>query len=75
MNFIVVDVLAAIERQRPELADWCRDKRLELVDQDKLGALRWIVFELDARNKVIASSALGISLEDFAPLKRVLQAI
>ena len=41
MNFIIDDALTAIERERPELAGWCEDKRHELPDQGKLEALRW----------------------------------
>ena len=30
MNFIIDDVLRAIELERPELASWCDDKRHSL---------------------------------------------
>lgn len=75
MNFIIDDALTAIERERPELAGWCEDKRHELPDQGKLEALRWVVFSLDARNRAIAAKALGIALDDLPALGRVLQVI
>lgn len=75
MNFIIDQVLSSIERERPDLAEWCEDKRHEMPDAGKLDALRWVVFGLDAKNRAIAAQALGIGLDDFEPLKRVLQAI
>ena len=67
MNFIIDDALTAIERERPELAGWCEDKRHELPDQGKLEALRWVVFSLDERNRAIAAKALGIALMTCPP--------
>lgn len=75
MNFIIDHVLSSIERERPDLAEWCEDKRHEMPDAGKLDALRWVVFGLDAKNRSIAAQALGIRLDDFEPLKRVFQAI
>ncbi|EBH4029495.1 hypothetical protein CXH73_24490 [Salmonella enterica] len=75
MNFITDLVLDAIEKERPELADWCEDKRHELPDSGKLEALRWVVFQLDAENQQIAAHALGIAFADLAPLARVLQVV
>ncbi len=72
---ILDDVLPAIERERPELAQWCEDKRHELPDQGKLEALRWVVFGLDTRNRAIAAAALGIALDDLPALGRVLQVV
>ncbi len=75
MNFIIDNVLSAIEKERPELARWAESKRDELPDTGKLDALRWVVFDLDARNKTIAAKTLGIAEADLEPLKRVLQVI
>lgn len=75
MNFIIDQVLSAIEQERPELAAWCKAKRHEMPEGGKLDALRWVVFGLDSDNRIIAARALGIRLSDFEPLKRVLQAI
>ena len=75
MNFIIDDVLRAIELERAELASWCDDKRHSLGDSGKLEALRWVVFDLDAKNKVIASRVLGIQLADLDALRRVFQVI
>ena len=72
---IIEDVWTAIERERPELAQWCEDKRHELPDQGKLEALRWVVFGLDTRNRAIAAAALGIALDDLPALGRVLQVV
>ena len=44
-------------------------------DSGKLEALRWVVFDLDAKNKVIASRVLGIQLADLDALRRVFQVI
>ena len=74
MNFITDLVLDAIEKDRPEMADWCEDKRHELPDNGKLEALRWVV-SLDTPNKEIASRALGIQYSDLEPLERILQVI
>lgn len=74
MNFIIDRVLDAIEGERPEMADWCEDKRHELPDSGKLEALRWVV-QLDEQNQQIAARALGIDFADLAPLQRVLQVI
>lgn len=75
MNFITDLVLDAIEKDRPEMADWCEDKRHELPDSGKLEALRWIVNQLDAQNQRIACRALGIQYNDLEPLQRILQVI
>ena len=75
MNFIIDDVLNAIEKERRSLASWAQDKRHSLADTDKLGALRWLAFDLDAQNNRIAAKTLGIAEADLEPLKRVLQAI
>ena len=75
MNFITDLVLDAIEKDRPEMADWCEDKRHELPDSGKLEALRWVVCSLDEENQQIAARALGIDFADLAPLQRVLQVI
>ncbi|HHR4362622.1 TPA: hypothetical protein ACS52O_004752 [Salmonella enterica] len=74
MNFITDLVLDAIEGERPEMADWCEDKRHELPDNGKLEALRWVV-SLDTPNKKIAARALGIQYSDLEPLERILQVI
>lgn len=74
MNFITERVLDAIAAERPDMADWCEDKRHELPDNGKLEALRWVV-SLDTPNKKIAARALGIDFADLAPLQRVLQVI
>lgn len=37
--------------------------------------LRWVCFDLDARNLKIACRTLGIAESDIEPLKRVLQVI
>lgn len=74
MNFIIEHVLDAIEGERPEMADWCEDKRHELPDNGKLEALRWVV-SLDTPNKKIAARALGIQYSDLEPLERILQVI
>ena len=75
MNFIIEDALTAIEKERPELAGWCEDKRHELADQGKLEALRWLVFNLDQKNRAIAAKALGIALDDFPAVGRELQVL
>lgn len=74
MNFITERVLDAIAAERPEMADWCEDKRHELPDSGKLEALRWVV-QLDEQNQQIAARALGIAFADLAPLERVLQVV
>lgn len=75
MNFITDDVLRAIESERPELASWAEDKRHSLADAGKLEALRWVVFDLDAKNQLIACKTLGILPADMPALKRVLQVL
>lgn len=75
MNFIVDDVLKAIEKARPDLESWVEDKRHSLADTGKLDALRWVVFELDAGNRAIAGKTLGIAQADLAALQRVLRVI
>ena len=75
MNFIVDDVLRAIAAERPELESWAEDKAHELADGGKLETLRWVCFDLDARNLKIACRTLGIAESDIEPLKRVLQVI
>lgn len=78
MNYILSTALDAIAAQRPNLTSWCEDKRHALADADKLEALRWIVFKLDASNRGIAAKALGVRAEDLEPqsaLGRVLRAI
>ena len=42
MNFIIADVLNAIEKERQSLSSWAEDKRQTLADLDKLQALRWL---------------------------------
>ena len=49
MSDLISIALDAIERERPQLASWCEDKRHELPDTGKLGALEWICFKLTAR--------------------------
>ncbi len=75
MNFIIEDVLQAIAKERPELESWAEDKAHELADQGKLEALRWVAFDLDARNLKIACKTLGIEERDIEPLRRVLRVI
>lgn len=75
MNFITDDVLTAIEKERPELGSWAEDKRHLLADSGKLESLRWVAFDLDARNLKIACKTLGISEDDIPALRRVLQVI
>lgn len=75
MSDLVALALAAIERERPEMADWCENKRHELPAPSKLRALEWICFALDARNQQIAAHALGIDPADLPALGRVLRAL
>lgn len=75
MNFIIEDVLQAIAKERPELESWAEDKAHELADQGKLEALKWVAFDLDARNLKIACKTLGIEERDIEPLRRVLRVI
>lgn len=75
MNFIIEDVLQAISKERPELESWAEDKAHELADQGKLEALKWVAFDLDARNLKIACKTLGIEERDIEPLRRVLRVI
>ena len=75
MNFIIEDVLQAIAKERPELESWAEDKAHELADGGKLEALRWVCFDLDARNLKIACKTLGIEERDIEPLRRVLHVI
>ena len=75
MNFIADDVLAAIEKARPDLASWVEDKRHSMADSGKLDALRWVAFDLDAGNLRIACKTLGISPDDIPALQRVLRVV
>jgi len=75
MNFIIEDLLQAIAKERPELESWAEDKAHELADSGKLEALRWVAFDLDARNLKIACKTLGIEERDIEPLRRVLSVI
>lgn len=75
MNFIIDDVLRAIAAERPDLESWAEDKAHELQDSGKLEALRWVCFDLDARNLKIACKTLGIEERDIEPLRRVLHVI
>lgn len=78
MNYVAETALAAIKRERPDLAGWCEDKRHALADSDKLEVLCWIVFKLDASNREIAARALCVRAEDLepqGPLGRVLRTI
>lgn len=75
MNFITDDVLAAIEKERPEMASWVEDKRHELADYGKLESLRWVAFSLDSRNLAIACKTLSISPDDLPALRRILNVI
>lgn len=75
MNFITDDVLAAIEKARPDLASWVEDKRHSMADTGKLDALRWVAFDLDAGNLRIACETLGILPGDIPALQRVLRVL
>lgn len=75
MSDLISIALDAIERERPQLASWCEDKRHELPDTGKLGALEWICFKLDGQNREIAARALGINSADLDALARVLRVI
>lgn len=75
MNFITDDVLKAIEKARPDMASWVEDKRHSLADAGKLESLRWVAFDLDAKNRAIACKTLGIQEADIEPLRRILRVI
>lgn len=75
MNTIIDTVLAAIEKERPQLAGWCEDQRHSLPDEGKLEALRWVAEKLDGQNRAIAARALGIMDDDLDALGRVLQVV
>lgn len=75
MNFITDDVLKAIEKNRPDLTSWVEDKRHTLANDGKLESLRWIAFDLDAKNRAIACKTLGINEADIEALRRILWVI
>ena len=75
MSHLVDTALAAIKRERPELTSWCETKGIELSEADKLQALEWMCFKLDAQNREIAMRAVEIAPADVEPLIRVLRVI
>jgi hypothetical protein len=75
LDWLADTVLTVLAQQTQLAPTWIADKRIQLTGLSRLKILQWIVADLDDGNLSIVAGHLGVSVQDFAAVRRVLSKI